>query len=128
MEIKHANGARDRVDEEVNGVPITMLNLLMEGKFLKRIETLAANRAYGVEEVRRGDGGDRHGDIKICKTSSRELTKRAHEGSRRRRNGTEGTRHASAKRIREETRAREPRQITTHSPDPPTVTIPKRTK
>ena len=45
MKIKHTNGTKDGIDEEVDRVPSPMLNLLVDGKFLYRIEALAAVRA-----------------------------------------------------------------------------------
>ena len=67
MEIKHTNGAPDRIDQKVDRVSIPVLNLSVKGKFLKRIETLATNGTRGVEEKRRGDRGDRQGDIIVSK-------------------------------------------------------------
>ena len=50
MKIKHANWAKKRVDEEVDRVPSTMLNLLVYGKLLYRVKALAAITTHGVYE------------------------------------------------------------------------------
>ena len=57
MEIKHTNGTKDRVDEEVDGVSRPMLNLPVNGKFQYRIKALAAIRTQSIDEERRGDKG-----------------------------------------------------------------------
>ena len=125
MKIQHTDRARDRVNQPVDRVPIPMLNLSMYGKFLLRVKSLAANRARGVDEERRSNMGEGHGDIEISIARSRVSTKRAHEVARSRGDSAKDIRDTGADRRTKEARAREPDEIVAHGGNPTTVTVPQ---